>query len=131
MRDGKPVAETHMDAAILLGLQHQIERFNEAVGRDTDLKDYTGTIALACLGLSFAPTAVGLARNCRGLGRIFALNATAPVILLLLSIVFLRYPAPARLEQLAIMLVASGGLVAWVSTLIDAATGMPESPEEG
>jgi hypothetical protein len=122
-----------MDAEALHGVERQIERYNDALSPFThgaDLSAYAGPLFIAYVGLSLIPTAVGLARHYYDVRRIFALNAATPLLVFLLCIAFVHSPVPGGLGDALILLVVAGGFVLWISTLVDAATGPAERPEE-
>jgi hypothetical protein len=123
----------NMAAAALLDVERQLEGYNDALSPLThgaDLSAYAAPLFIAYVCLSLVPTAVGLARHYYDVRRIFALNAATPLLVFLLCIAFVHSPVPGGMGDAFILLVVAGGFVLWISTLVDAAIGPAESPEE-
>lgn len=123
-----------MAGAALIGVEHQLERYNEAASRLThgaDISGYLAPIFLVYVAFNFVPTAVALARHYGGARRIFVWNAAAPSAVLLVSLLFLYLPGAERLSDALVLIVVAGGFLSWVSTMVDAATGSTEGVEEG
>ncbi len=99
--------------------------------RGADPGVYLAPLFFLYIGVSFAPTAVGLVRHCSGMRKIILLNAAPPLLVFLLTLLFLYWPSAAGFGDVVILLTLCGGFLAWVSTMIDAATGSAQIAEEG
>jgi hypothetical protein len=122
-----------MSGAALIGVEHQLDRYNQALApfmRGENLTAYATSFFVVYVGLCFVPTAIALARHYYGLRRIVAWNAAPPIAVLLASLLFYNLPDAGRLGDALTLLIVAGGFVAWISTMIDAATGPSSKPEE-
>jgi hypothetical protein len=122
-----------MSGAALIGVEHQLDRYNQALApfiRGENLSVYATSLFVVYVGFCFVPTVVAQARHYYGLRRVAAWNAAPPIAVLLASFLFYYLPDAGRLGDALILLIVASGFVAWISTMIDAATGPSSEPEE-
>ncbi len=122
-----------MGAYYLIGVQHQLERFNAAAGqwtRGADASDFILPTILLYLAFNFIPTAVGLGRGLLEPRRIVWRNAATPLAIAGLSFLPFEPGKMRAFQDLLVSLVIVGGVFLWISTMIDASTGPTRAIEE-
>ena len=114
-----------MAGAVLLGVQKGIERYNAAFP-DPFYSDHIGTylvpVFIIGTAVSFMPAVIATSREIPTVRKIFLLDAAVPLSIFVLLALPFDDPLARQAIHLLVSLAVCGGIVAWVSTLLEALT---------